>query len=299
VWRFVALLLALVAGVGAAMWYYRSPQAGMPVRVTTRNDDRWLDNLQSRNPKEVEAATAEIESRGTAALPLIRQTLQDDGASEQHRKAALKACAILGVRAAEAIPDIAALLSDQAYSAEAALALSFMGSAAVPVLKEAVDDDDPAVRKEALRSLGKLRERASIDPQVVIPMLIAALDDGEAEVRVVAVTYLGIVRDNAAKEVPALTAALGDDDAAVRAAAATALGAYGHAAESALPALRKAVKDPDEQVQREAGRAIITISEKQAGGTDARGTRAVDAGFQTVRPDRNHREAAIVTARRA
>lgn len=262
-WRFVALLLALVAGIGAAMWYYRSPEAGMPVRVATRNDNRWLDDLQSRNPKEVEAATAEIESQGTAALPLIRQTLQDDGATQPHRKAALKACAILGVRASEAIPDIAALLSDQTYSAEAALALSFMGSAAVPVLKDAVDDDGPAVRKEALRSLGKLRERASIDPQVVIPTLITALDDSEAQVRVVAVTYLGIVRDNPAKEVPALTDALGDDEAEVRAAAATALGAYGHAAESALPALRKATKDPDEQVQREAGRAIITISEKQ------------------------------------
>ena len=176
---------------------------------------------------------------------------------------ALKACAILGARASEAIPDIAALLPDETYSAEAALALSFMGSAAVPVLKDAVDDDNPTVRKEALRSLGKLRERASIDPQVVIPTLIDALDDSEGPVREVAVTYLGIVRDNPGKEVPALTNALGDDEAGVRAAAATALAAYGPAAQSALPALRKAAKDPDEQVQREAGRAIITISEKQ------------------------------------
>lgn len=263
-WRFVALLLALVAGVGTAMWYYRSAEPGVPVRVATRSDDHWIDNLQSRNPKEVEAATADIESRGTAALPVIRHTLQDDASSEERKKAALKACAILGVRASEAIPDIAALLSDEAYSAEAGVALSFMGSAAVPVLKDSVDDDDPVVRKEALRSLGKLRERASIDPQVVIPTLITALDDSEPEVRVVAVTYLGIVRDAAAKEVPALINALADEDASVRAAAATALGAYGPSAQSALPALRKAVKDPDEQVQREAGRAIITISEKQA-----------------------------------
>lgn len=262
-WRFVTLLLALVAGVGTAMWYYRSADAGMPVRVSTRNDDRWLDDLQSRNPKEVEAATAEIESRGTAALPLIRRTLQDDASTEARKKAALKACAILGVRASEAIPDIADLLSDPTYAAEAALALSYMGAAAVPVLKGALDDDNPVVRKEALRSLGKLRERASIDPQVVIPTLITALDDSEPEVRVVAVTYLGIVRDDPAREVPALTKALEDDDASVRAAAATALGAYGPSAQSALPALRKAVKDPDEQVQREAGRAIITISEKQ------------------------------------
>lgn len=261
-WRFIALLLALIAGIGTAMWYYRSAEAGLPVRVAARNDDRWLDDLQSRNPKEAERATAEVESRGTAALPLIRQTLQDDAASEERKKAALKACAILGVRAAEAIPDIAALLPDPTYSAEAALALSFMGSAAVPVLRDAVHDDDPTVRKEALRSLGKLRERASIDPRVVIPTLIEGLQDGEAPVREVAVTYLGIVRDDPATEIPALINALADEDGQVRAAAATALGSYGPAAESALPALRKAMKDPEESVQREAGRAIITISDK-------------------------------------
>ena len=262
-WRFIALLLALIAGVGAAMWYYRSPEtAGTVVRTTARNDDRWLDDLQSRNPKEVEAATVEIETRGSAALPLIRRTLQDESASDDRKKAALKACAILGVRAAEAIPDIAALLSNPAYSAEAGVALSFMGSAAVPVLKDAVDDDDPAVRKEALRSLGKLRERASIDPQLVIPILLGALDDSEGSVREIAVTYLGIVRDDPVKEIPVLTHALADDEAGVRRAAATALGAYGPQAQSALPALRKAAKDEDEDVQREAGRAIITISDK-------------------------------------
>ncbi|HTI36187.1 MAG TPA: HEAT repeat domain-containing protein [Vicinamibacterales bacterium] len=262
-WRFIALLLALIAGVAAAMWYYRSPEtSSTAVRTTPRNEDRWLDDLQSRNPKEVEAATAEIEARGTAALPLIRRTLQDDGASEERKKSALKACAILGVRAAEAIPDIATLMSDATYSAEAGLALSFMGSAAVPVLKDAVDDDDPAVRKEALRSLGKLRERASIDPQLVIPILLGALNDSEGAVREIAVTYLGIVRDDPAKEIPPLTTALSDDEPGVRRAAATALGAYGPQAQSALPALRKAAKDEDEDVQREAGRAIITISEK-------------------------------------
>jgi hypothetical protein len=34
-----------------------------------------------------------------------------------------------------------------------------------------VTADEPVVRREALRSLGKLRERASIDPQIVVPLL--------------------------------------------------------------------------------------------------------------------------------
>jgi HEAT repeat protein len=265
VWRFAALFLALVAGIGAAIWYYRSPGApATAIRAVARNDDRWIDDLQSRNPKEAEQATAEVEARGTAALPVIRRTLQDPAAQDARKKAALKACAILGARASEAIPDIAELLPDPDYAAEAGLALSFMGSAAVPALQSALDDDDPAVRKEAVRSLGKIRERASIDPQIVVPILLNALDDSEPEVRQVAVTYLGIVRDEPQKEVPALVQALGDDAPEVRAAAATALGAYGPDADAAVPALRKAMSDKDEQVRREAGRAIIMISEKSA-----------------------------------
>jgi HEAT repeat protein len=260
-WRFAALLLALIAGVGAAIWYYREPDAtGRVVRVA-RNDDRWLNDLQSRSPKDVERASAELEERGTAALPLIRRTLQDPAADPARRKAALKACALLGARAAEAIPDVAALLDQPEFAPEAALALSFMGSAAVPALRDALDADEPAVRREALRSLGKLRERASIDPQIVIPSLLSALQDEDPSVREVAVTYLGIVRDNPGKEVPGLIDALGDEEASVRRAAAVALASYGEQAQPAVAALRKATKDPDEDVRREAGRALVMIAE--------------------------------------
>jgi HEAT repeat protein len=260
-WRFAALFLALLVGVGVAIWYYRSPDTGAPATFVARSNDRWLDDLQSRNPKDVEQGTAELEQRGSAALPVIRRTLQDAAADPERRKAALKACAILGVRAAEALPDVAALLPQNDYTPEAALALSFMGAPAVPVLRDALTSDDEEVRREALRSLGKLRERASIDPQLVLPSLLTAASDPDASVREVAVTYLGIVRDEPAKEVVALIDALGDDDPAVRSAAATALGAYGALAEPAVPALRKAMKDPEEQVQREAGRALVTIAE--------------------------------------
>jgi HEAT repeat protein len=261
--RFVALFVALVAGMGAAVWYYRAPSAG-PVGITgvlPRADDRWIEDLQSRSPKDVERATAELEQRGTAALPIIRRTLQDAGADPAKKKAALKAAAILGPRAAEAIPDVQAALEEADYAPEAALALSFMGSAAVPTLRAALDSDEPAVRREALRSIGKLRERASIDPQIVVPLLLEALQDPDPSVRTVAVTYLGIVRDSPKQEVAGLIKALSDADAEVRQTAAGALAAYGALAESAIPALRKAAKDPDEEVRREAGRALVHLAE--------------------------------------
>lgn len=258
--RFVALFVALLAGVGAAVWYYRAPVDGAPAPIV-RNDDRWLDDLQSRTPKDVERATAELEQRGTAALPIIRRTLQDPAAAPARRKSALKAAAILGPRASEAIPDVAAGLQDPDYAPEAALALSFMGSAAVPSLQEAIASDEPVARREALRALGKLRERASIDPQIVVPLLLRALDDPDATVRNVAVTYLGIVRDTPDKEVAGLIRALADESADVRQAAAAALAEYGALAEPAIPALRKAASDPDEEVRREAGRTLVHLSE--------------------------------------
>jgi HEAT repeat protein len=262
-WRFVALFVALVFGVLAAVWYYRAPNAG-PVSVSTalpRNDDRWLDDLQSRAPKDVEAATAELEKRGTGALPVIRTTLQDAGAPQSRRKAALKAAAILGPRAVEALPEVTAALQQPEYAPEAALALSFMGSPAVAPLREAISADEPVVRREALRSLGKLRERASIDPQVVVPALLDALKDPDASVRSIAVTYLGIVRDDPKQEVTGLIAALADQEPAVRGAAAVALSAYGAQAEPAVAALHKAENDPDDDVKREAGRALVIIAE--------------------------------------
>ena len=261
-WRFVTLFVALVAGVAAAVWYYRSAPTAAPVSVVVRDDDRWLDDLQSRSPKDVEAATAELEQRGTAALPAIRRALQDPGAEPGRRRAALKAAAILGARAAESIPEVAAALRDPKFAPEAGLALSFMGSPAVNPLRDALADDQPVVRREALRALGKLRERASIDPQVVVPLLLAALDDGDGTVRHVAVTYLGIVRDRPGEEVDGLIRALQDSDAEVRQAAALALSSYGLDAESAVPALTKlSTKDPDEDVQREAARALVHIAE--------------------------------------
>lgn len=271
-WRFVALFVALVFGVLAAVWYYRAPNAGQPVSVATalpRNDDKWLDDLQSRAPKEVEAATAELEQRGTAALPVIRTTLQDASAPQARRNAALKAAAILGPRAVEALPEVTAALHQPEYAPEAAVALSFMGSPAVAPLREAIGADEPVVRREALRSLGKLRERASIDPQVVVPALLEALKDPDASVRNIAATYLGIVRDEPKDEVAGLINALKDSEASVRGAAAEALSAYGAQAESAVPALHKAESDPDDDVKREAGRALVIIAEakqKGAGG---------------------------------
>ena len=260
--RSSALVAAAAAVIllGAGVWFY---QNGRLTRAATDqaevDADLWLDLLYSQNPKEAADAAAHVESLGAEALPLIHATLQDPGAEPQRVKAALKACIIIGTAAAPAIGEVAEQLPDPALTAEAALALSFMGRNAFGPLRDALGSDDPVVRREALRSIGKLKERAPLDTRAVVPHLIDAMADTDAGVRAVAATYLGIVHEGGAEVVTVLIVGLKDADAAVRLASATALGSFSGDASLALPALRKASGDPDPEVAREAGVALVKL----------------------------------------
>lgn len=253
-----ALLVLLLAG-GYGYWYYRQTQSASPSAPVERIDGDWLAHLYSQNPKVAAEAARQLEELGVQALPEIRTTLQDPGAGAARRKAAMKAAQLLGPVAAPAIPDIAAHLTDPALTDEAAVALSFLGRDAYAPLRQGATSGDPLVRRESLRSLGKLQQRAPLGSETVVPLLLHALADPDPGVRTVAATYLGIIGDDAADVVPALIETLEDETAEVRAAAATALGSFGKDAAPALPALRKAGADRDEDVAREAGLAIVKI----------------------------------------
>src|SRR5690606_24398424 len=160
-------------------------------------------------------------------------------ASVARRKAALKAGGLLGPDAAPLIPHVAAHLTDPALTEEAAVALSFMGPGAYAPLEKALASEDTAVRREALRSMGKLRERAPLEAGAVVPPLLEGLADPDPGVRVVAATYLGILAADGDAAVPALIETLRDEHAEVRAAAATALGSFGEDGAEAIPALKK------------------------------------------------------------
>lgn len=243
--------------IGAAFWYYRSSPR---LAETTELDSAdWLELLHSQNPRVAEDAAAELEELGASALPHIKGVLTDASAEVEQRKAALKASSLLGEKAAPLVPDVALHLTDPRFTAEAAVALSFMGRDAFEPLRLAATSNDPVVRAEALRSIGKLRERAPLDAKEVVPLLLDGLADQDAGVRTVAATYLGILGDDADAAVPALIVALRDEDPEVRAAAATALGSFGDAAADAVPALRKAASDRDEDVSREAGLALVKL----------------------------------------
>ena len=251
----VTLVLATMA---AAFWYQRRTAPADPV-VAELEDGDWLEHLYSRNPRVAEAAAAQLRDLGANALPEIRAVLNDPAADPALHKAALKASGLLGPVAAPAVPDVAAHIPDPELTEEAAVALSFMGRDAYAPLKAAVASDDPVVRREALRSLGKLRERAPLDARAVVPLLLEGLSDPDPGVRVVAATYLGILEDEPGDAVAALIETLEDEHPEVRTAAATALGSFGAEGAAAIPALRKATADKHEDVAREAGLALVKL----------------------------------------
>ena len=257
---------AIVGAVAMAAWLYLAygPTRidGVSPLVRSGADLAWLDKLYSRNPAEVEAATQEVTKRGSAALPAIQAALRDPQSEAERLKGALKACTILGRTAAPAIPDVAAVLTEPGLTAEAAIALSNMGPEAFEPLREGFADTDPMVRRESLRSIGKLKDRAPLEAGPVVAVLIQALRDADDGVRTVAATYLGIVHAEPEQSVPALMAALSDQNVEVRREAATALGSFGAAALPAVPLLKKASLDKNEDVAREAGRAMLKLQQK-------------------------------------
>lgn len=254
----IAAIALLVAG--GILYYVKYPKPAPGAETTASKPEDWLDKLYSQNPREVEHASEEVAALGARALPSVQAALRDSNSEAERIKAALKACGIIGEAAAPAIPEVAALLAEPGVTSEAALALSYMGREALQPLREALTHDDPVVRRESLRSIGKLKDRAPLELAVVLPSLIAGLADRDPGVRAVAATYLGIIHEGADQAIPALSKGLTDPDAEVRRASAAALGSFLPAeAAPALPALRKASTDRNEDVAREAGRTMVKL----------------------------------------
>lgn len=257
-------VVALVAGFAASVWYFH-PGRVVAVRAvaTPVDESSWIDQLYSQNPTEAEEAAHRVEALGVGALGTIAITLKNPGADHARVKAALKACGIIGVKAAPVTPDVAARLGDPELTLEASVALSFMGKSAFAPLQQAATSDDPIVRREALRAIGKLKGRAALDTDAVLPLLVQGMADDDAGVRAIAATYLGILHEGGAVAVEALMDGLKDEEPDVRRCSATALGSFGSDAAPAMPALRKAMGDSDQEVAREAGVAVVKL---QSGG---------------------------------
>jgi len=162
-----------------------------------------------------------------------------------------------------------------------------LGSNALPVLIEMVQERDPAVRTAAwsiawhlprslrrmtLRSLSwtnalEVRVAAARCLAIVgnqataaVPALEKGLHDPEVRVRLDVAAALGHV---GRESLPALMRALQDKDPEVRHAAAFGLGELGLEAQPAIPLLTQALQDQDQQVRASAAYSLTVIQPRR------------------------------------
>jgi HEAT repeat protein len=139
---------------------------------------------------------------------------------------------------------------DPAARRQAAATLPAFGADAVPALTAALDDTDPEVRLEAVKSLGRLGPAA----HAAVPALARAMTDRVPFVRRGVAATLGGMTPPTAVAIEALMKGLVDPDAAVIDNSAHALLALGP---PVVPALVRALKDPDVGLRQ---MAVLTLS---------------------------------------
>ncbi len=265
------------------------------------------------DPSVRDARARELQLR-TLAAEALAATLKDD--DTQVPWVAAVALGTLGASGSKAIPALVEMAQDRktrvhsgvlvvggtsdgaALRAAGLWALGSYGQAAspaVPVLIQAMDDDDPLTRWAAVASLGSigppassavpgligvLRSRkgappiAPIVPPSASSFLVERLD-------VQAAIALGRIGPAARAAVSPLTTALNDQESHVRVKAAEALGEIGPDAAPAIPALIQALDDP--MTREQASAALKGI-----------GTTAIPALREAARsPDQELRIAAI------
>lgn len=146
--------------------------------------------------------------------------------------------------------------SNRRHRLAAVQTLKKIGSPAVSVLVEALNDSDVNVRKNAAFALGSMGS----DGVEAVPTLLSTLKDSSSEVRMnVAVALRNITPASPAVQAQAieeLTAALQHEEATVRQGAAFGLGILGPVAHAAIPDLITTLKDSDEQVSLKAAIAL-------------------------------------------
>jgi HEAT repeat protein len=201
------------------------------------------------------------------------------------------------MKAAEAVPALAAALKDKDSSvrASAAGALLELGEAskdAMPALQEALLDSDSTTVWNAAGALHNM----GVVTTDLMPAYRRLLQDPECDMKVSAANAIreyappadllpialecrkapvpdfaasngtrelltSIAKDRAA--IPLIVESLADRDWEVREWAANALGGLGMAAKAGIPALRAALDDPDDRVRAAAERALARVAPKK------------------------------------
>ncbi len=253
--------------------------------------ERLIAAVQANDLEAYEAVMAELAGLGEEALPQLRKGLEDE--DPQVRAAAAHILGKLAVRPQVVLPDLIDLFGDAEpgllgpvgfVAAEAAAAF---GEAAVPHLIEALQVDEPHVRRSAALGvviLGpKAREAVPVvidllpesdldtrrpflmnalmvmgeDARGAIPLLLDYLDDEDFHTQYWSCRILGAIGPEARVAVPKLIELTEEGVASVRRNAAAALGRIGpEIGQEGLDVLIRALNDPLQPVRAEAAIAL-------------------------------------------
>jgi hypothetical protein len=197
---------------------------------------------------------------GDRSIPILVETLDHD--DPEVRRRTTWQLAEFGIDAAPAIPRLIELLDSPVESWVAADALIRIGTdsavvAALPVLLQLLENQDPGLRQSAAHSLSRVDR--SLD--TVVSSLMRALGDPDADVRSAAASALGPIGRPAAPAVPRLASLSSTDEERVRTEAVQSLVEIGteEAFEMVMPVLIRRLSATQAWERNNAANLLVRI----------------------------------------
>lgn len=290
IWIVIApLLLVGVCGLAVALDPAARVQGwvrGEPF-FQDRSATAWRNDLRNPDENIATAATTTLTKGRNQAVPVCVWLLKHADET-QVRWRAVEALKNMGKDAAPAAPDLVAALTDNdtfvrsvavlvvgdlapdvpgavagliqlfpdVKAIQAVAKFKQAGAEAVPKLIELTKYEDATVRRQAVRTLGKI----GVPALSALPTLITLTGtDPVPGVREQSAEAMGEIGPAAAEGIPTLVKALKDSDTMVRRDAVRSLGQMGPAAKDVLPEVRALTKDPEERVRVAATTAVRLI----------------------------------------
>jgi hypothetical protein len=247
-------------------------EAAFAIRQIGTNCLPWLVEWRTYQLPPWKTSLADTLDRGPLAAPYTRAVARALSRRQSLASQTLVGYQILGPEAAPGIPELRALLKDDASSVWAMHALASIGEAGLAALLVALADPQTAHRQDLPRCIISMR-RAGNDISPAVPALVRCLGDTDVEVATAAATGLAMAarppRFNISRRpptagldraVPALADSAKDPRVAVRYAAVRALAVFSEQARPAVPALIEAMHDADSTVRSAATNALERIA---------------------------------------
>lgn len=234
---------------------------------TLGNADEAVNTLSRMIVMEVADPHTRRPKRAVLLLGTVVPALRAGLASPDGAVRAASADALtVGVPAADAVPDLAALVArpdpDERVQRTAPRALAAIGPAAEEAIVVGLRSSAPRLRAECAYAIRRLGRAAVVRR---LGELVALLSDSDPRVRAAALGALREGGDGARPALPAIAPLFGDGDQAVRLAAVGAVRDIGVDAATARALVPVASADGAGDVRADAVRAMTTVDLDDAG----------------------------------